>query len=159
VNFDIALDRLMDHEGGYVNDPNDPGGETKWGVSKRSYPDLDIKNLSKEDAKVIFRRDFWDRINGDKVHDGVAWQLADFAYHSGPETAVRYYQRALGVADDGRWGPVSMKAAETMSESDQIQLIVAERLDFMTRLRNWPNHGRGWARRMAQNLRFGAKDS
>lgn len=159
MNFDIALDRLMDHEGGYVNDPNDPGGETKWGVSKRSYPDLDIKNLSKEDAKVIFRRDFWDRINGDKVHDGVAWQLADFAYHSGPETAVRYYQRALGVADDGRWGPVSMKAAETMSESDQIQLIVAERLDFMTRLRNWPNHGRGWARRMAQNLRFGAKDS
>lgn len=159
MNFDMAFDRLMDHEGGYVNDPNDPGGETKYGVSKRSYPDLDIKNLTRDAAKEIFRRDFWDRINGDAVYDGVAWQLADFAYHSGPETAVRYFQRALGVADDGRFGPVSRKAAETMSESDQIQRVLAERLDFLTRLSNWKHAGRGWARRIAANLRFGAEDS
>ena len=159
MNFDTAFDRLMAHEGGYVNDPKDPGGETKWGVSKRSYPDLDIKNLTKDDAKAIFRKDFWDRINGDKVPDGVAWQLADFAYHSGPETAVRYYQRALGVADDGQWGPVSQAAADAMSESDQIQLVLAERLDFLTRLKNWAHASRGWARRIAQNLRHGAEDS
>ena len=159
MNFDVAFDRLMDHEGGYVNDPNDPGGETKYGISKRSYPDEDIQGMTKDRAKQIFRRDFWDKVNADRLHDGVAWQAADFAYHSGPETAVRYLQRALGVADDGHWGPRSQAAAEEVSETDQIMRLIGERLDFLTRLKNWPHHGRGWARRMAQNLRFGAEDS
>lgn len=159
MNFDQAFDRLMVHEGGYVNDPNDPGGETKYGVSKRSYPDEDIPNMTAERAKAIFRRDFWDRINGDQLFDGVAWQVADFAYHSGPETAIRYLQRALGVADDGYWGPASQAASEKMSETDQIMRLAGERLDFLTRRVNWPHHGRGWARRMAQNLRYGAVDS
>lgn len=159
MNFDTAFGRLMGHEGGYVNDPNDPGGETKWGVSKRSYPNLDIKNLTKQNAEDIFFRDFWLPVNGDKLYDGVAWQLADFAYHSGAQTAVRYYQRALGVADDGHFGPVSQAAAAAMSESDQIMLVLAERLDFMSRTKNWVHHGKGWARRIAHNLRYGAEDS
>lgn len=159
MDFDQAFDRLMLHEGGEVNDPNDPGGHTKYGVSKRSYPDEDIANMTKERAKVIFRRDFWDEINADKLADGVAWQAADFAYHSGPDVAVRYLQRALNVADDGDWGPHSQAAADAMSESDTIMRLVSERLDFMTRLRNWPHAGKGWARRIAQNLRYGAGDS
>ena len=144
MDFDMAFDRLMGHEGGYVNDPQDPGGETKWGVSKRSYPNLDIKNLTKEQAKKIFRKDFWDKVQGDKLYDGVAWQLADFAYHSGPARAVAVYQDVC--RDD-------------MSESDQILLILAERLEWMTNLPGWPRYSRGWARRIAHNLRYGAEDS
>lgn len=159
MNFDTAFDRLMGHEGGYVNDPNDPGGETNWGISKRSYPNEDIKGMTKERAKIIFRRDFWDKVKGDQLHDGVAWQAADFAYHSGPSTAVRYLQRAVGVADDGDWGPASKAAAAAMSETDTIMRLLGERLDYMTRLVNWPHHGRGWARRIAGNLRYGAIDS
>lgn len=159
VTFDTIFDRLMGHEGEYADDPNDPGKETKYGVSKRSYPGIDIKNLTRGHAKEIFRRDFWDRINADTLPDGVAFQLADFAYHSGPETAVRYLQRALGVADDGIWGPISQAAADTADESDMIMKLNAERLDFMTRLSNWKSHGRGWARRIAKNLRYGAEDS
>lgn len=159
MNFDVAFDRLIDHEGGYVNDPNDPGGETKWGISKRSYPDLDIKALTREDARQIYRRDFWERIRGDRLHDGVAFQLFDFAVNSGIETAVRKLQRALGVADDGHWGPKSQAAADAMTESDTIMRLNAERLDFMTRLSNWKHHGAGWARRIAGNLRYGAVDS
>lgn len=159
MNFDEAATRLLGHEGGYVNDPNDPGGETNWGVSKRSYPNEDIQNLTRERALEIYRRDFWDRIHGDELHDGVAFQVFDFAVNSGIETAVRSLQRALGVADDGYWGPLTAQAAKDVTESDQIQRILAERLDFMTRLRNWPHHGRGWARRIAQNLRYGATDS
>ena len=159
MNFDIAFDRLMGHEGGYVNDPNDPGGETQWGVSKRSYPDLDIKNLTREQAKAIYRRDFWTRINGDRLHDGVAFQTFDFAVNSGISTAVRYLQRAVGVADDGHWGPISQAAANAMSESDTIMRLNAERLDFYTRLSTWPSFGRGWARRIVGNLRYGAIDS
>lgn len=159
MNFDEAFDRLIGHEGGYVNNPEDPGGETKWGISKRSYPHLDIASLTREDAREIYRVDFWQRIKGETLHDGVAYQLFDFAVNSGIETAVRYLQRAVGVADDGWWGPRSQAAAMAMSESDTIMLLNAERLDFMTRLRNWPNASRGWARRIAGNLRYGAEDS
>lgn len=159
MNFDTACDRVLGHEGGYTAGENDPGGETKWGISKRSYPDLDIKSLTRDQAKDIYRRDFWEKIRADKLHDGVAFQLFDFAVNSGISTAIRYFQRALGVADDGVWGPVSQAAADAMSETDQIMLVLAERLDFMTRLSNWPNASRGWARRIAQDLRYGAADS
>lgn len=159
MNFQDAFDRLIGHEGGYVNNPEDPGGETNWGISKRSYPNIDIKNLTRDGAKAIYLRDFWNRIKGDKLYDGVAYQLFDFAVNSGIETAVRYFQRAIGVADDGHWGPLSQAAADAMSETDSLMLINAERLDFMTRLSNWPNASKGWSRRIAQNLRYGAQDS
>lgn len=159
MNFDIAFDRLIGHEGGYVNNPADPGGETNWGVSKRSYPHLNIKALTRHAAREIYHNDFWHRINGDKMYDGVAYQLFDFAVNSGIETAIRYLQRAIGVADDGHWGPRSQAAADAMTESDTIMLLNAERLDFMTRLKNWPDASRGWSRRIVQNLRYGAQDS
>lgn len=159
MTFDTAFDRVIGHEGGYVNDPNDPGGETNWGISKRSYPNLDIKNLTREDAYGIYKVDFWNRVHADKLPDGVAFQLFDFAVNSGIETAIRYFQRALNVADDGFFGPISEEAVRTSSETDMIMRLNAERLDFMTRLRNWPYHGKGWARRIAQNLRYGSLDS
>jgi len=159
MKFETIFERLIGHEGGYVNNLSDPGGETNWGISKRSYPNADIKNLTRWAAKDIYRKDFWDRIHADKLPDGVAFQLFDFAVNSGVETAVRYLQRAVGVADDGHWGPISQAALEKRSESDLIMLVLAERLDFMTRLKNWPNASRGWARRIATNLRYGAEDS
>lgn len=159
MTFDDAADRLLGNEGGYVNDPKDPGGETKWGISKRSYPNVDIKNLTRMDAKGIYLRDFWTRIHAGELFDGVAFQTFDFAVNSGIETAVRYLQRAVGVADDGHWGPISRAAAAAQSESDTIMRLNAERLDFMTRLSNWPDASRGWARRIANNLRWGAEDS
>lgn len=159
VAFDECFERLIGHEGGYVNDPDDPGGETKWGISKRSYPRIVISELTREDARRIYRADFWDRLAADELHDGVAFQLFDFAVNSGIETALRHLQRAVGTADDGYWGPLSRAAAAAMTESDTIMRLNAERLDFMTRLNNWKEHGRGWARRIAINLRYGAEDS
>lgn len=159
MTFDDAFDRLIGHEGGYVKNPDDPGGETQWGISKRSYPNADIKTLTRDGARAIYLLDFWNRIQADTLPDGVAYQLFDFAVNSGIETAVRYLQRAIGVADDGHWGPHSQSTAKGMSETDMIMLLNAERLDFMTRLNNWPNASRGWARRIAGNLRYGAADS
>lgn len=159
MNFDTAFDRLIGHEGGYVNNPLDPGGETNWGISKRAYPNVDIKNLTRDGAKDIYRADFWNRVNAERLPDGVAFQLFDFAVNSGIETAIRYFQRALGVADDGHWGPASQNAADFATETDMIMNLNAERLEFMTKLQNWPNASRGWARRIAQNLRYGSQDS
>lgn len=159
MNFNLAINRVLGHEGGYVNNPADPGGETKWGISKRSYPTLNIKELTRDDAVAIYKRDFWDRINAAELYDGVAYQTLDFAVNSGIGTAVRALQRALNVADDGHWGPVTATAAKTMSETDQIMRIVAERIDFMRKLKSWATFGSGWMARMAGNLRFGAEDS
>ncbi len=159
MNFEGAIERVLGLEGKYSNRPEDPGGETNWGISKRSYPDLDIKNLKREEAVAIYKRDFWNLLNADKLPDGVAYQLLDFAVNSGIGTAIRYFQRALDVADDGHWGPVSQAAADKASETDMIMNLNAERLDLMTRLSNWPTESRGWARRIARNLKYGAEDS
>lgn len=159
MNFDIAFDRLMGNEGGYVNDPADPGGETNWGISKRSYPNLDIRALTREDARRIYRTDFWQRGRMDDYDGAVAFQVFDIAVNSGIETAVRMMQRAAGVADDGHVGPVTVAAVKARSVTDMLLLLVAERLDFWTRLSTWDRFGRGWARRAAANLRFAAADS
>lgn len=159
MDFVAAFDRLMGNEGGYVNNAADPGGETNWGISKRSYPNVDIKNLTREGAKTIYLRDFWQRIHADELFDGVAFQSLDFAVNSGIETAVRKLQAALRVADDGHWGPVTRAAAKAMSETDQIMRLNAQRLRFMAGLSAWQTFGRGWARRIASNLDYGADDS
>lgn len=164
MTFDIAFDRLMGVEGGYVNDPNDPGGETNWGISKRSYPHVDIKNLTRDGAKAIYKTEFWDVIEADGLPGDLAFQVFDFSVNSGISTAIRYLQRALGVADDGKYGPVSRDTATRYMATPcgELKLIVqflAERFDFWSRLSNWPSAGRGWTRRGAQDLRYGVADT
>src|ERR1035437_1405926 len=131
VIFQKYFDRLMGYEGGYINDHNDPGGETKWGISKRSYPNLIIKALTREDAFNIYKRDFWDNIKADNLPDNVSFQLFDFAVNSGIDTAIRCFQRALGVANDGHFGPVSQAAAAKMTEPQMNNRINADKIDFM----------------------------
>ena len=157
--FNLFINRILGVEGGYVNDPADPGGETNWGISKRSYPDLDIKNLTRDEAIAIYERDFWQPIAANDLPSSVAYQALDFAVNSGISTAIRALQRASGVADDGNFGPISQKAVSTASETDLILRLLAERLMFMTGLKNWASAGRGWARRIATDLRYGALDT
>lgn len=171
MDFDTAFERLLGHEGKLSLDYDDRGNWTsgevgvgelkgsKFGISAMSYPDEDIENLTKERAKFLYRRDFWNRIHADEMHDGLAYQAFDFAVNSSIETAVRKLQAALGVADDGDWGKVTRAAAAAISESDAIMRFVAERLLFWTSLSTWPTFGKGWARRAAKNLRYGAEDS
>src|SRR5687768_3478302 len=171
MTFDTAFERVIGHEGSLSLDPTDRGNwtsgivgvgklkGTKYGISAMSYSHLDIKNLTLDQAKQLYRADFWSKVNGDALPDGVAFQLFDFAVNSGVGTAIRYLQRAIGVADDGVWGPVSQAAANAKTESDLIKLLCAERLDYMTKLTGWNVNSRGWARRIAGNLRYGAEDS
>lgn len=157
LTFDVASDRLLGHEGGYVNDPNDPGGETNWGISKRSYPNVDIKNLTREGAKAIYFTDFWQVTCN--MDDALRWQAFDFAVNSGIQTAIRKLQQSIGAADDGHWGPMSMAKLASMDLSDALMLYIAVRMEFMVSLKNWPYAGKGWTRRMAKNLRFAAEDN
>ena len=156
--FDTAFDRLMSSEGGYTPGVGDPGGETKWGISKRSYPSIVIAQLTRDEAKEIYRKDYWLRVHADEMPPPIAFQVFDLAVNSGIETAVRMLQRALGVADDGHWGPVTQAA---MLHVDGLVLALrlnGARLDYMTRLSGWQQFGKGWARRIAQNLLSVAED-
>ncbi len=141
MNFYQAFDRLINNEGGYTPGTGDPGGETNWGISKRSYPDLDIKALTREDAKAIYLRDFWQRGQMDQYDGAIAFQVFDFAVNSGIETAVRYLQRAVGVADDGHIGPITVAAIKALSVPHVLALFIAERLDFWRKLSTWPRFG------------------
>ena len=152
-DFDSAFLRLIGHEGGYVNDPRDAGGETKFGISKRQYPSLDIAALTLEQAKAIYRRDYWQRMQGDGLPPSLAFQVFDAAVNSGIGTAVRWLQQAAGTAQDGVIGAVTLNAVRGQDEAALIRRYLGIRLDFLTQLTTWQTFGRGWARRIAANLK------
>ena len=153
MNFDDAFALLIGHEGGYVNHPDDPGGETKYGISKRSYPGLDIASLTLDDAKAIYRADYWDRVRGDELPDSITFQMFDAAVNHGHRNAIRILQAAVGANVDGILGP------ETIAKTWRTNAVLlairfnAARLDFYTTLPTWATFGRGWTRRVAINLR------
>lgn len=157
--FELAIGRVLGSEGGYVNHPSDPGGETNWGISKRSYPKVNIKKLTRDQAVAIYYRDFWTPVGGDNLSPIIAYQCLDAAVNHGLGTARRMMQRALGVADDGVFGPVTFAMLRKIDQNDFIMRFVAERLEFYTRLGTWDKFGKGWTRRMAESLRYGAKDN
>ena len=156
TTFDTAFEKLLGHEGGYTEGKGDPGGETRFGVSKRSYPDEDIKNLTLERSKEIYKRDFWDRAQCDKLPAALAFQVFDAAVNSGIGQSIRFLQRAVGVADDGQLGPLTIAAIQRREAPEMIALFNAERLEFMTKLSVWDQFSRGWARRIAANLKEAA---
>lgn len=157
-NYETAINRLLGNEGGYVNDPADPGGETNWGISKRSYPGISIKDLTRDQAVALYRRDFWDRAALESQPLGIGFQMLDFAVNSGAGSALRALQRAAGVADDGHIGPQTLAAIAATPPHDLVMKFLAERLIFMTGCVAWASAGKGWARRIAADLRYGAQD-
>jgi len=162
------LIRINGHEGGYsFRSPQaDPGGETKWGISKRSYPYLDIKNLSLEDAAAIYERDFIAPISSRDLPEGITFQLIDFAIHSGIRTAVKELQRQMNIVidgvkvkPDGVIGPLTRAKILSFTDSDLVMRLTAGRIKFMKELDNWPENSRGWMDRIANNLLYGAEDT
>lgn len=154
MNFDSAFALLVSptYEGGYANDPRDPGGETKYGISKRSYPSLDIKNLTRDQVRPIYRADFWGPAGCDVVPGPLKYPLFDFAVNSGPKTAVRTLQKRLGVISDGIIGPKTLAEIMLWSAETLALTLIMDRLQYMTELPNWPDHGKGWARRIRSNV-------
>lgn len=163
MTFDQAFERLIGHEGGYSNNPADPGGETMWGITARvaranGYTGP-MNLLPRERARAIAKTAYWDRVQADRYDGAIGFQVFDAAYNHGIENAVRFLQRAVDVADDGIVGPRTLAAIQRMTVTDVLARFNAERLEFYTKLSTWPEFGRGWARRIAGNLRFQAEDA
>lgn len=153
MNFDQAFAKLLGHEGGYVNHPNDPGGETMWGVTVAVARDYgyagSMRDLPQDLAKKIYRAAYWDKVYADDLPPQVRYAVFDAAVNSGPGQSARWLQRALGVADDGKIGPITIAHARQMDGDVLKGKLLAQRLKFMTNLTTWPSFSRGWARRIA----------
>jgi lysozyme family protein len=158
MNFDVAFDRLIGHEGGFVDDPKDPGGETKFGISKRAYPKLDIRNLTIDQARAIYRTDYWNRVMADQYDGAIGFQLFDIGVNSGIGTAARLLQRAVGATEDGVVGAQTVAKVRAMPVAKVLMRLNAERLEYLTNIGGWGPFSRGWARRVAGNLRYAAGD-
>jgi lysozyme family protein len=160
MDFETAIERILDHEGGYTWSKDDPGGETQWGISKRSYPNVDIKALTREGAKLLYERDFWRPVvAASTLDEALRFQLLDAAVNHGMGNAVRMYQGAVGAAKDGHWGAQSQAALDAMDRKDVHLLFMAERFEFWASLKSFDTFGRGWTRRGAKNLRYLAGDN
>jgi len=147
-NFEKSLDAVLLHEGGYVNDPRDSGGETNMGISRRSYPQENIKGMTRKRAGEIYRRDYWNSVRGDELPSGLDYVMFDAAAHSGPSRAIKWLQAAAGVPQDGVFGAVTQTAVAKHDPGDLVRKVCANRLAFMRRLGTWPVYGVGWARRV-----------
>ena len=129
--FDVAVEAILKSEGGLVDHPHDPGGLTNMGISLRAYPDLGregIKNLTREEAIAIYKRDYWDRIPA-HLPDGLRWMAFDAAVNHGVSRALAWLEHYDNVVD-----------------------YAAARLDFYTGLSTWNSFGRGWTRRISNLL-------
>lgn len=185
--FERAFAVVLGHEGGYTADPTDPGnwtsgvpgrGEcrgTNWGISAASYPDLPIRALTPDQAKTIYRRDYWDRIRGDRLPPPLALLVFDAAVNCGVGRAARWLQGVLGVVQDGAVGEVTLAAlarrtgrrdssagpGEALASPTGKDFAAAEafrlcaefqaaRLLYMTSLATWGRFGGGWAKRLCR---------
>lgn len=150
-----AVEKVLAHEGGYVNDPHDPGGETNFGISKRSYPKLDIRSLNRYQATLIYYTDWWQRYGYDMIaDDALAAKVFDFAVNMGPARAGKILQEAVNrtspaeLSVDGQLGPLSMEA---VNNHPNPPLLLAElklgAISFYAGLKSASRYLVGWVRR------------
>lgn len=168
--FDRAVEVVLRHEGGFVDNVKDAGGATNFGISLRyartlgSLLDLDgdgdvdkddIILITKDKAKVVYRGWFWRDVRGDELPPGIDLTVFDYAVNSGAGRAIKALQDAVGVEADGVFGPATMRAVQATDATEVINKINDGRLEFLKRAKNtktgallWPTYGRGWTRRV-----------
>ncbi|WP_201159514.1 glycoside hydrolase family 108 protein, partial [Rhodoplanes elegans] len=165
-NFGKALERVLVYEGGYSNHPRDPGGPTNKGIIQRVYDGYrrgrgdaprSVRELTRDELVEIYRRQYWDRIQGDRLPAGVDLVVFDGAVNSGFSQSTKWLQRALGLARvDGELGEATLAAALAHPDHDAlIADICARRLGMLHNLSTWDVFGKGWGRRVANVMAIG----
>jgi len=157
-NWHKSLEVILHHEGGYVNHPKDPGGETNMGVTKRVYEDFggtkDMKELTKEDVEPIYKKNYWDRVKGDDLPEGLDLMIFDFAVNAGTGRAAKFIQRLVNTTVDGGIGPNTLgKIKEyvvTYGIEETITSYALMRQNYYESLSTFDTFGRGWTRRVSE---------
>lgn len=155
-NYDKCLELILHHEGGYVNHPKDPGGETNLGVTKRVYEEWggtkDMVDLTVEDVAPIYEKNYWGRTKCDDLPSGLDLCVFDFAVNAGPGRAAKYLQSMIGTTVDGGIGPNTLRAVGNYVEEVGLQSAIenyqANRQRYYEKLSTFETFGRGWTRRV-----------
>ena len=147
-NFNVCLTHVLRHEGGLVDHPHDPGGLTNMGISQRSYPREDIRNMTRARAAQIYRRDFWDAVRGDDLPAGLDLVAFDAAVNSGVSRGAKWVQGAVGAQADGKIGPATLMRVSKTDTREAINAACDARMRFLRGLSTFPTFGRGWTRRV-----------
>lgn len=152
--FDEALKVILKHEGGYVNHPRDPGGETNLGVTRRVWQkwtgkvDVDMRALTPAKVGALYRKNYWDEVCGDQLPRGLALCVFDFAVNAGPARAAKLLQKVVGTVPDGDIGPATLKAVYAEGHADLIRRYQNARRDYYRSLGTFDTFGKGWLRRV-----------
>ena len=157
-NYDKCLKAILHHEGGYVNHPKDPGGETNLGVTKRVYEEhggtKDMKDLTVEDVAPIYKKGYWDKMKGDDLPSGLDLCVFDFGVNAGPGRSAKYLQTMIGTVADGGIGPNTLKAVDAYVEEHGIEKAVENfqeaRQGYYEKLSTFDTFGKGWTRRVTE---------
>ena len=157
-NYDHCLEMLLEHEGGFVNHPKDPGGITNLGITKKVYEDWvghsvskqDMENLTKKDVAPIYKKNYWDRGRCDDLPSGVDWSVFDWGVNSGMSRAAKALQRIVAVKADGGIGPMTLQAVANFEPKILINKMHSNRQNFYEKLQTFEAFGRGWTRRNNQ---------
>lgn len=155
-NFERSLSLVLRSEGGFVDDPHDPGGATNKGVTIATFRQYvnpkgtvaDLKALTMAQAGIIYKKQYWDAVKGDELPDGVDYATFDFAVNSGPGRAAKYLQGVVGVSQDGAIGPGTLAAVRAKSAVSTIGALCARRLAFLRGLPTFSRFGKGWTTRV-----------
>ena len=154
--FKPAVDRVLRMEGGYVNDPADPGGETKYGVSKRAYPAVDIAALTEDGARAIYKKDYWDACRCDSLPAPLDWLVFDAAVNQGVQAAGKMLQGAVGVAVDGKIGPATVAAAKHADAEAPARFMTLRAMRYASSP-GWIRYGAGWMKRLFMTMQEAAR--
>ncbi len=151
-NFQLALAHLLQIEGGYVNDTADKGGETKYGISQRAYPDLDIANLTRDQASAIYYRDYWIAARCDRLPGVLGFALFDAVVNHGIKSPTQMLQSELNVRRDGDNGPITQQAAHSSDHLKTLEGFLVQRADLYHALvmanSTQAKFYRGWLKRL-----------
>lgn len=152
AGFDRAFQLLIGHEGATSDHPNDNGGLTRFGISQRSYPNENIAGMTLERASYLFKRDYWDKLRCSDMPPNVAFTVFDAAVNCGNAHAAEWLQKVLGVKVDAVIGPLTLQALSHRSAPLVAAKINALRLQYHASLPSWKDFGKGWSRRIAENI-------
>jgi len=164
-NWQKCLETILHHEGGYVNHPKDPGGETNLGVTKRVYEEWggtkDMKELTVEDVSPIYKKNYWDRVKGDHLPAGLDLCVFDFGVNAGTGRAAKYLQKMIGTTPDGGIGPMTLAKLKEYVDSKGIEhtvkLYQMGRQKYYESLSTFSTFGRGWTRRVEETTELALK--
>jgi lysozyme family protein len=157
-NWDKCFDLVIVNEGGYVDNSADPGGSTNLGCTQAVWEKYvghsvtvdDMKALTKEDVKPLYKRNYWDAIHGDALPSGLDYCIFDCAINSGVGRAAKFIQEIVGVSADGAIGNNTVAAISQINPVTLINDFSDKRQAFLESLKTFPVFGKGWTKRVSE---------